>query len=75
MIIEIEIVVIETVDISFQEFVTRRLKMNEVTYAFENIETKAFASCKQMMSVNYPNNGVITDIIDESTNQPLTDLI
>ena len=70
MIMETEIVVIETVDISFQEFVTRRLKINEVTIpmTFENIETNAFASCKQMMSVNYPNNGVITDIIDESTN-------
>ena len=41
----------------------------------KNIETKAFASCKQMMSINYPNNGVTTDIFNESTNQPLTDLI
>ena len=46
MIMETEIDVIETVDISFQGFVTRRLKMNEVTIPMkmENIETKAFAT-------------------------------
>ena len=70
MIMETEIVVIETVDISFQGFVTRRLKMNEgtISMTMENIETKEFASCKQMMSINYPNNGFTTDIFNESTN-------